>query len=76
MARLCDLIRVHQSLNVVFDNVAVSEWRDDRPPLRRDDRDRGGWREPARDRDQGPERDRDAGGGWRRGGDEDRSAPG
>lgn len=51
------------------------DWRDDprgAPPLRRDERDRMGWRrdEPPRDRDSdydGRPRDRDSGGGWRRG---------
>ena len=53
----------------------TSDWRDDprgAPPLRRDERDRMGWRrdEPPRDRDSdydGRPRDRDSGGGWRRG---------
>lgn len=51
------------------------DWRDDprgAPPLRRDERERMGWRrdEPPRDRDSdydGRPRDRDSGGGWRRG---------
>lgn len=67
----------------VFDHsssMSVSEWREEPrggPPLRRDDRDRsGGWHrdEPSHERDQEsdmPPRDRESGGGWRRGGGDD-----